>query len=203
MVKSAKSTGRRSPPAGGREGAKIPEEVGATELGRLFGVTRRQIVNLTTDGVLLRTGHGKYPVAENVQRRIKFLVEAATEKAAPKEDPLEAEKVRRARRENDVAERNLIPIAEAEDALAAIVGPLMTELASLPVNFTMNLQLRADLEDALTTVVNGLAERNGKVGETLREGGDPFKDLAEGDADGVGEEPEIPADNRKARGKKA
>jgi phage terminase Nu1 subunit (DNA packaging protein) len=164
-----------------------PELVGLGALARILGMTERMITYLVKDGVITKTGHGQFPLAQSVQAFVIYREKLATERNSKSDDPVEVERVRRMRRENDEAERLLIPLEEAIDTLSAIVGPIQSELATIPVHSTDNIELRERIEVQVTKVVNAISKRFEKLGRTLREGGDPFEAYSEGDTDGLGD----------------
>jgi hypothetical protein len=80
-------------------------------------------------------------------------------------------------------ERELLPTGEAIAAVDAIVGPIKADLAGVPARATDDVLLRRKIEDAIDSVLAGLAARFEKAGADLRAGRDPLEIDAADDAD--------------------
>jgi hypothetical protein len=173
----------------------MPKFIGRNVLAKILGVSERWISNLVADGVIKQVGRGEFEMIPCVQHFVAHKEKLAADKVKKPDDPVEVERVRRMRRENDEAERVLINMDEAMDVLAAIIGPVQAALSGVPVRATDDIPLRNRIEEEITTVLNGISKRFEKQCRTLREGGDPFEAFSEGLADEVGAKGEsIPGD---------
>lgn len=103
----------------------------AATLAAAFGITARRVQQLAADGVLPKSGRGKYPLVEAVRAYVAHALAGQSATNEP-DDLVEArrlllvEQTRRERRQNDLAEGRMIPRADVEQAqvtaLAAVIG---------------------------------------------------------------------------------
>ena len=88
--------------------------VPAETLAGYMGIKPRQIQSLTAQGILSKESHGKYPVRENIQKYIEY--KTNPENFSDQENRLRVQNLeqdlRRKRRENDEADRDLVPRTE-------------------------------------------------------------------------------------------
>ena len=93
-------------------GQKITEEtaVSSTELAVTLGLTVRRIQQMAQDGTISSLGKGKYPLAESVQRYIKFISGSPMDKAER-----DIEKTRRAAETQIKVSKASIAKLEAEE----------------------------------------------------------------------------------------
>lgn len=99
--------------------------VNAAEMGRILGISRGTVSNLTTDGILPRADRGKYDVAETVQAYLKHKLARATAGDETTQN-LTAERGRLAKLKADAAEREAMVQAgeflRADDVRKAWLG---------------------------------------------------------------------------------
>lgn len=164
----------------------VHEEISVKFLAQVLGVTERWVQQLEKQGVLTKTGRGRYDLAASVQAYIAFKVESEVARVTPEvTSPGERVKVERARKlqlENDERERRLVQMPDAVAALDAIVGPLRADLSGVPARVTDDVAERRRIEDAIDAALRGLADRFGKAGRALRAGRDPLAADDEDDA---------------------
>ena len=162
----------------------VREEISVKKLAEVLGIGERWIQQLEKQGVIAKTRHGRYLLAESVQAYIKFKVGSEVARAVPVEsnagERVKAERARKLKLENDEKELRLVQTPDAVAALDAIVGPLRADLAGVPARVTSDVSERRRIEDAIDTVLRRLADRFAKAGSDLRAGRDP---LAAGDED--------------------
>jgi phage terminase Nu1 subunit (DNA packaging protein) len=167
--------------------AGFPEVVGAADLARLFGCTTRWVQKLTVQGVFKKDGRGKYLVIECIASWGQWRAES--EQGSKKaEDPVEAERVRRMRRENDEAERLLMPVEDAVAAFDTIIGSLVSDLASVPARVTEDVVVRRKIEDEINGVLAEISERCARAAGDIQAGRDAAEADAADDTDGMGAE---------------
>ncbi len=147
--------------------------VNAAEMGRILGISRGTVSNLTTDGVLPRADRGQYDIAETVQAFIQYKLARATagdENVAS----LTAERSRLAKLKADAAEREamveageLIPADRIEKAWLGVATAVRSRLLLIPskvaarivgkapaeVQELVRRELHAALDDIATTPV--------------------------------------------------
>ncbi len=154
--------------------------VSAAELGLVLGVSDRWVRDLTKQGVLSKSGRGRYRLGESVRahlaHRLETEVGGAVRKIDAKQD-YERERARKLKLQNDREEGLLVPIEDASAALDQIVGVINSDLAGVPARITDDVAERRRIEGALDAVMHGLSERLTQAGGALREGGDPAKTL--------------------------
>ncbi len=154
--------------------------VSAAALGAVLGVTERWVRELTKQGVLRRSGRGRYPLGASVRAHLAHRLETEVGGAIRKNDPkqdFERERARKFKLQNDREEGLLVPVEDASAALDQIVGVIKTDLAGIPARLTGDVAERRRIEGALDAVMHGLSERLTQAGDALREGGDPAQAL--------------------------
>lgn len=111
--------------------------VTAPELASWLGVSARSVTDLTTRGIVVRAGRGRYRLAESVRAYCGHLREQAAGRAAGA--GLTAEREREARERADslalrnaVARRDLVPAGEVSAALGGIVRDIRSRMLAVP-----------------------------------------------------------------------
>jgi len=79
------------------------KEVTVKELADIIGISSRRVQQLVTDGVFLKAKRGAYPVAENVQAYIDFMIRSKQEEL----NSIDHEELRLKRAQADMAEHKL------------------------------------------------------------------------------------------------
>lgn len=164
----------------------IDDDVSVALLAGVLGITERWVQQLERQGVLEKTGRGRYALAKSVQAYIKFKVESEVARATPDAsnpgERVKAERARKLKLENDETELRTIAMTAALETLDAIVGPLKADLAGVPATVTDDIAERRRIEDAIESVTARLADRFAQAGAALRTGGDPYSADGENDA---------------------
>lgn len=164
----------------------VHEEISVKFLANVLGVTERWVQQLEKQGILKKTGRGRYDLAGSVQAYVAFKVESEVARAMPEEsspgERVKAERARKLKLENDEKELRLVQTPDAVAALDAVVGPLKADLAGVPARVTDNVAERRRIEDAIDTVLGGLSDRFKQAGAALRAGRDPLSSGEEDDA---------------------
>ncbi len=138
---------------------------------RLLDLSTKRIDQLVADGWIPKTARGQYPLVGVVQGYIRFLKDearrASKSAAASRKDDARTRLL-----EMKVAEEEgrLCDLEEANHAMDTVVGFVVTELDSLPVRFTRDLNLRTKLEDEVTAMRTRLANKLRQVSEELATG---------------------------------
>lgn len=160
-------------------------EVGADDLAALLGITPRWLQKLEKKGIISKAKRGRYPLPQSVQAYIKFKIESALSRMQPEEtnpgERVKAERARKLKLENDEKEHRLVTTSDAISALDHIVGQLKADLAGVPARVSDDVPTRRRVEDALDTVLGGLADRFRKTSRDLQTGGDPLSSDGEDD----------------------
>lgn len=181
------------------ESKQLPNTVSTAQLSRLCGCTTRTIQLLADKEIgLKKLAHGKFELVPSVQAYFAYQTEVAVSRVKTPDNPVEIERVRRLKRENDEAERNLIKVDEAEAVLSAIIGPIQTELGFIPAQVTDDLEIRDRIENEIDKVLNSIATRFRKIGQSLRTGSDPFAEISEGNSLAMGQETDLSANDGQA-----
>jgi len=170
----------------------IPDAVSARALGAHLGIAERTVRDLTSRGVLTRH-KGGYAFGPTVRSYINHKTGAAAADGRQVRQRLLAARARKL--EIDIAEREG-QLMETELVLATInllIGPIQSELFSVPPRVSNDLEVRRRCEDEIRLVLDGLADRCTTASETIKRGGDPYAvmfgdDQEENDDDGNGNE---------------
>lgn len=162
--------------------ALIGDEISAPELASLCGITERRVQQLAAEGVFEKLGHGKYRRAgaggSYADYRVKSEMDRRSDGATAR-DSFDVERTRRLKIQNDRDEGRLVDTDDAVDAIDMILGPVKTELLSIPARMTKDVALRRQWEDGINEVLKALAGRQTEAFEDLRSGS------ADADADGA------------------
>lgn len=175
--KSRKKSTRNSP-AAPLEGASdgrveifqgIPAELDEAALAPLLGITANRLRTLARDGIIIRSGRGKFDVAQSVTRYIAKLRESASRAGPPSVggDELKAERTRLAKEQADsTALKNaqlrgeLVSAEEAQRAWASILTDVRAGLLAIPsrlpeLTSEQKAQLDLEIRLALERLSNG------------------------------------------------
>lgn len=163
----------------------VHEEISVKLLAEILGIGERWVQQLEKQGVLIKSGHGRYDLAASVQAYIAFKVASEVARAAPMEsnagERVKSERARKLKLENDEKELRLVQTPDAVAALDAIVGPLKADLSGVPARVTDDVAERRRIEDAIDVVLSGLSDRFKQAGAALRTGRDPLSSGEEDD----------------------
>ena len=164
----------------------VHDEISVKFLAEVLGVGERWVQQLEKQGVIKKSGHGRYDLAASVQAYIKFKVESEVARVTPEEtspgERVKAERARKLKLENDEREHRLVATPDAIAALDAIVGPLTAGLAGVPARLSDDVAERRRIEHEIDAVLRGLADRFKKASGDLRAGRDPLSADEEDDA---------------------
>lgn len=168
----------RKKPTKKRAPADDRSVVKGAELGRILGdppFTDRWVRELADRGYLTRVDRGLYDLEKSVKGYLRFVRETEVRAAAdtPTKSDYDRERARRLKLANDEQESKLLDTDLGVAAVELIVGMLRTDLAGVPARITEDVALRRRAEDAIDTVLAGLAGRFAKARDALRQGRDP------------------------------
>ena len=110
------------------------DAVSVERLSALLGISTRQIQRLTAQDALQKTDRGKYPLAANIQSYISFKCDhGETEESRDLlyRDKL-SEEVKKLKRENLVAEKQLVPVDHMEMITTKVMQRLSQIIDRLP-----------------------------------------------------------------------
>jgi hypothetical protein len=139
------------------------DKIAADAAASLIGVTPRRLQQLVADGWIVRTTPGEYTIANVVQGYIRFMKEGRrTSKGAAEKRVLEA-RAREIELRTSRAEQQLVPADEAVAYVRMITEAVMSQLESLPEQFTADQDKRRRLQAAIA----GIRE---KVDEAVNRG---------------------------------
>ena len=141
-------------------------------VGDILGLTARRVTQLVAEGVIPRTGRGKYPIAKAIAGYLKWLQDAKqrTAPSAARERLIEA-RARSIELQNEEREHKLIDADEAIGALDEIVGIFRSEMDGLPARLTRDLDERKIVEDAVNAIGNRAADKLAQRAAELRTNG--------------------------------
>lgn len=140
-------------------------ELSARDLGRVLGLTDRQIRNLADDGIIIRgEARGRFKLHPSAANYVKHVGSRET----PASEELAREKARGQRLANDVKEGRLVPVDVAETQLMTTLGVVMAGVNSLPVRIVGNRRDRAKIqhiEDIIRQMQGEVARDIAKLGK--------------------------------------
>lgn len=135
-------------------------EVSAAELGALWGVTKRRVEQLASEGVAVRIDKARYRLIESNRNYLALVVKRQARKSAAS---TELNELRSAELELRMAERKGTLIAEAEQTAITVadrvLGELRADLYSIPARVTSDHALRAAFERGLDDAFRGASDR--------------------------------------------
>ena len=150
------------------------QSVDLETIARLLCLTERRIQQLAKDGIVAKADYGKYYLVESVQGYIKFLQEAASgltgDSNASRYGQARTQLAElRARREELNVRRmagELAPVADMEEAWAALVVRFRARLLSLPAKLAPRLRAaRTNIQarDALKTYIESALDELSRI----------------------------------------
>lgn len=141
-------------------------------LSALFGVTERQARNLLQEAGVRPVKRGEWNLVQAVRGVFARLREARVSSEVSKARTRQIEAVTR---KNELAikraERELIPLEDAQLALDLVVGKVVEELASVPARITRDIPMRRKIEAELNQARMRMAEKVSASAQFLAEGG--------------------------------
>ena len=115
-------------------------EVSTADLATVLGVTERRVQQLATTGVLDRLAHGTWNLPHSVQAFIGYRLNGAITRAKAKsgstEEQIKQVKLHREQLKLAVEERELIPAADALEAMARVCGTVVFALNTVAPGLT-------------------------------------------------------------------
>ncbi|MGE8942687.1 hypothetical protein ACO2I3_12300 [Leptospira interrogans] len=163
----------------------VDEAVSVRLLANVLGITERWVQQLENNGVLQKSGRGRYPLAASVQAYIAWKAESEVDRRidpTSADEMVKQERARKLKLENDARENILVDTPAAIAAVDVIVGMLRTDLAGVPARASEDVVTRRRVEDAINDVLGAVADRLEKAGADLRAGRDPLEADATVDA---------------------
>lgn len=102
------------------------------QLAEILDVSPGRVSQLATEGKITRLSNGKYPAAA-ITQYVRFLRDQQAKPQGGTAEQLEAEKLRKIRRENDIEEGKFAPLFLLTDALQKSGAIIIANLESLPL----------------------------------------------------------------------
>lgn len=138
---------------------------------KLLRLTPRRLQQLTAEGWIKKTGRGQYTVVGVVQGYLDFRddVDARAAKSASQSRVQDA-RAREIEQRTALKDRSLIPIDEALDAIASVVGTLRTELSGLPARLSREIGMRTTIEREINASLNRVSQQFDQEAQVLRLG---------------------------------
>ena len=154
--------------------SEIPEELNQPYplpvLSKVINLGVRRIQELADEGILVREGRGKYPLADNVLAYIGFLRGVAQN--AGQEIDFNAEKARKTKAEADIAEieaakakGEVVELKDVERGLEYAFAEIKTNLRSVPsrvvgriVGETEEHKIKEAILDEIDSILNELSQ---------------------------------------------
>lgn len=133
--------------------------VSSRELAGLLRVTPRRVEQLAAEGIAVRTGRGRYDLAQSVGRYCDALRQIAEAATSTTVNELAAERLKTIRTRNLERERVLITLEEAESVSERIVGAFLSALSGMPARITADPRNRRRIEIITDEVRNGLVDQ--------------------------------------------
>lgn len=151
-------------------------------LGKVIGTTPQGVVELATDGRIMRAGEGSYPLVSSI-RMLVTGYRALIKKHARTGTTDRVQEARAAKYELEVAQaaRQLIPLDEAVTFVDEIIGGLKATLDGFPAAVTRDMDLRLKIETELNERLGKVSSDLQQKADALREGSEP-PEAAEADA---------------------
>lgn len=159
--------------------------VGTQQLADVIGKTAKWVNTLTRDGVLVQVSRGKYDLADNVQRYIKYAQHLSDNTDVDyNEEKALHERAKRKIAEMDLAEKelSLIQVTEVVKILERMVGLFKARCLTIPSKVSPLIQYETELP-----VIVGILRK--EIKEALQELADHYANFAKkGTVDQIGEE---------------
>lgn len=152
--------------------------VPAKTLGDMLGLTAWRVQQLVAEGVMTRSGKGKFPLLANIKAYVTWLKDdqrKATKSAAASE--FQQERAEEVRLRNADRRKRMIEEAEAEviRVIDEIAGPLRSDLMALPAQVTDDLALRRKIEERVDGAFGAASKRAGIAANRIQEHGSASK----------------------------
>ena len=137
----------------------VVQTVSVTVLAKVLILTERRIQQLTTEGILIKEGRGKYPLRPNVQAYIKFWQDRAVGSDSGQTTDLHTERTRltkaqadKTELEADVLKGDLIPAVEVLEEWERMTSSFRAKMLSMPTK-TSHLLINIKEYDEIESVI--------------------------------------------------
>lgn len=141
-------------------------------LAGIFGVSQRQARNLLAEAGARPVARGEWPLGASLRAVFNHLREARTSTEVSRARTRQIEAIaRKTELATRRAERELIPVQDAQLALDLVVGRMVEELSGAPARITRDRALRRQIETELNAVRTRVAQSLGTSATFLAEGG--------------------------------
>jgi hypothetical protein len=141
-------------------------------LAALFGVTERQCRNLLSEAGVQPVNRGEWDLVRAVRGVFNRLREARTSSEVAKARTRQIEAVARKHElATKRAERDLIPVEDAQAAIDLVMGKVVSELSGLPARVTRDISVRRKMETELNEARMRMVEAITASATFLAEGG--------------------------------
>lgn len=160
-------------------------EVGTAELAEVLGITDRRIQTMEKQGVLHKAAHGKWDLADAVQRYIKFRIDGTknrTKPAGSADEKLKQVKADREELKLLKERREVIPLSEAMFVVDVIAGTFALEMNNLAPRLSTDMDERDAIQKKIDEALDEVAATVRKQSESLRTGELPDEADEEDDA---------------------
>ena len=149
----------------------------------LLQLSERRIQQLAKEGWFATTERGRYPLVPLVRGYIRFLKEENARQAkSAAEGRLKDVKAREVEMRIARADREVIDLAEAMEAVSGVAGECVAEFEGLPARITRNVRERQRIRDICDEARQRLADRFAQIARGLRSGVADHGAAAEDDA---------------------
>jgi hypothetical protein len=160
----------------------VPRDISGQAIAAACELSDRRVQQLAAEGVLQRTGHGRYKFAGFAAAIAKSQVDGEIARRQPSNPvaaaDFESERTRKLKLENDENEGLLIRTDAAMALVDWIFGAMETALSGVPAQFTEDVHERRRLEHVMDTVRGGLAADYRKARAAALTSGDPLDTTA-------------------------
>lgn len=177
-------------------------EVSATVLGQVIGVSRKRVEQLAGERVIPRLAKGRFPLLAGVAGYIVWL-KSDQRQAVKSASAGRIQDARAAEIELRMSDRQRVLHLAAQDHSVAVIdtvlGPMRSELQSVPARVTKDLALRQRLESELNGVLDSAADRASGFRRSTTTSSKLAADTAPVQSGAMGaKQPRLPAKRRRA-----
>jgi phage terminase Nu1 subunit (DNA packaging protein) len=108
------------------------QELPAKAIAKLLDISLARVGQLAKEGIFHRLPNGKYHL-DTITKYVQYVRDRKGVLDQDSQKRLDEERIRKLKRENDLAEGLIAPLSELEDALAQVGQQIVVNLEALPL----------------------------------------------------------------------
>jgi hypothetical protein len=155
----------------------LPPTISTAELKELTTYSAAGLTLLEREGIIKRSGHNTWAMPETVLAIVRYL-RSRTAARGEADKALKLAKQRELEQRLAERARQLIPVAQATEAVETLVGVVLVELGGLAARSSRDTTVRRRIDDEVYAARVRISAKLATIGQAIRDGTPPDEALA-------------------------